>query len=171
MHMKFIAGLEMQPNFPYEDLSDVNADLLELMLANHEFVMTGHREAERYANMFRCAHSAIQQGADRLYDDPERIAAISHGVAVLEAASSMVGALPSGREYDITSQSVAIASVLREPDLHKYISDATELLREETPRLAELSRTVSRRFYRHLATYAELGTAIERQFVLDTTSE
>lgn len=58
-----MTGTEAQPEFPAEDLTDKNAEALELMMANLQIVQDMHTVAERHAWAFRVGHPAVVAGA------------------------------------------------------------------------------------------------------------
>jgi hypothetical protein len=71
--MTLVVGLEAQPLFPFEDLNNRNAGLLEVMLANQLFVSAGHTAAEQTRWAFRVGHPAtIGGGATNLRRDTYR---------------------------------------------------------------------------------------------------
>ncbi|MCB9819797.1 hypothetical protein H6796_00605 [Candidatus Nomurabacteria bacterium] len=77
---ELITGITPQEDFPRVDLSEENAELLELMLANLELVNSGHEMGEGVSWMFRVGHPAVVVGLGRIYDKPELLEAIDHGV-------------------------------------------------------------------------------------------
>ncbi|AHB42746.1 hypothetical protein RAAC3_TM7C00001G0909 [Candidatus Saccharibacteria bacterium RAAC3_TM7_1] len=165
--MSIITGLELQPRFPHEDLSDTNADLLELMLANPDVVHQGHLQGERFSWAFRVGHPAAVRGSGRIYENDLHIEAIDHGVASFEAMAMLVGAEISEDEFTVNANAVALVSQLKEFKLQHYLDFALDSFREDTPRAVEVVNLASRRFYGALTSYALLGAAIARQFELD----
>ena len=72
-----LMGLEAQPDYPAKDLTDSNAELLSLMLANDSLVLGGHVQAEASIQAFRLLHPTATTSANRVFDDHDRVAA--HG--------------------------------------------------------------------------------------------
>ena len=167
--MNFVSGIEAQPNFPEEDLTEANAEMLALMLSNRAEVAMGHQMSEGISLIFRMGHPAVLRGASKIYDEENRLLAIDYGVSVFEAAASIVmstSALSSPEEL-IERRMAPVMDHLRPNVLDAYVSDAYDAVRAETPRLAEMTIETSQRFHGHLATYALLGVAIERKLILD----
>lgn len=158
-----------QPDFPDVDLTEDNAQMLELMLSNYELVMGGHKAAEEASSVMRINHPAVVCGARRIYDDDRRVQAIDHGVAVFEAAHAYVVGKPLTTEAgDVTREynAAKVGALLVPHDLSDYMDESVEALRHDAPRLAELSRVTSRRFYSNLTEYAVLGTAMARRLAV-----
>lgn len=168
---ELLTGLTPQPDFPREDLSDTNADLLELMLANPDLVHLGHLEGEKMSWAFRVGHPAVVRGTSRLYDDDTYTEAVDHGVASFEAMATMVGSEVTTDSFTVNANAVALASQLKEYKLQQYIDSALDSFRENTPRAAEVISLSARRFYGALSSYALLGAALARQFEIDASPE
>ena len=60
-------GLEAQPDYPAKDLTDSNAELLSLMLANPTLANGGHVAIEQCVPAFRLFHPAAIGSADRIF--------------------------------------------------------------------------------------------------------
>lgn len=163
---ELITGIMRQPNFPVEDLSEDNADLLELMMANRELLQRSHDAVESLSYLFFVGHKSINVTAKHVFDDEQCLEALDHGIATFEAITAMVDG------HSMTSDSIPLhAQALRLIHLDRYELDdqfdqsLTEF-REQTPRTAEVIRNSSTRFYGHLTAYALLGAAMSRKFEL-----
>lgn len=58
---------EYQPNFPHEDVSEVNAVLFEQLLLDPEYVLNAHEMAEAQVTAFKMGHSTIRSLGYALY--------------------------------------------------------------------------------------------------------
>lgn len=164
---ELLTGVNMQFNFPREDLSDANADLLEFMMANRDIVAAGHQLAERVVWSFKVGHAAISRSSSKVYDDFDWQSAINHGTTTFEAITAMVGGGVSRVDsFPIHTQAVAlIHSSARE--LRNHCEEAIDEFQANAPRAAEVVRVSSSRYYGSLATYAVLGAAMSWQFERD----
>lgn len=169
--MAIITGLEPQPGFPLEDLSDKNASTLELLLANKLIVDEWHDVAENIAWAFRVGHPAAVRGAERIYDGAH-VEAVSHGVAVLEAMNTaVIGSVASDADmFRVNASAHDLISNASEGRLRGHSIAAIQDFREEMPRTAEVVQSTSRRFFGSLTEYAILGAALERRIVLDSVT-
>lgn len=165
--MGIIIGVESQPQFPVEDISDNNASMLELMLANNDIVQMGHIEVEKIAWVFRVGHPAVVRSLGRIYDESERLNAIDHGVAVFEAASSLLCNAPSGEESVVNTNAVALVRGFSERKLSDYVDTAYQDFVTSLPNTRDIVASSSERFYPERGNYAVLGAALVRQFQLD----
>lgn len=88
-----LLGIEPQPDFPRVDMSESNARLLMVMLANRGMLKIFHETAESNILLFRLSHLAVSGAIDAIYDREKALAA-SIGVAIYEAASALVNYNP-----------------------------------------------------------------------------
>lgn len=169
---KLLGGIESQPRFPQEDLTEDNAAVLELMLANRELAQMGHSEGEQFVPAFQLLHPAALRGTARVHDDPTRLEALDHGVASFEtlcmllaanvAAHPRVAAVVAAR---FAGQGTAVTSVER------YLYQSLETMRVEMPRTTEVVLSSSQRFFGYFTEYALLGAALTRQMELEASNE
>lgn len=166
--MKLITGIEAQPQFPHEDLTDDNAMILELLLANRDLVDASHVISEKTSWVFKVGHRVVSRVAAGVLEQDERFNALDHGTTVFEAMASLLTAAPTR-----TSEFFAVeaqASAWTEADANKLISyqqEAVEAFHRDLPRAKEVVASATSRFYPHLTNYALLGAAMARQFELD----
>ncbi len=167
---ELITGISLQPNFPREDLTDENADLLELMIANHEIRTSSHEAVERMSWVFRIGHPSILFSAAKIYDEDERLTAIHHGVVSFEAITAMVGGNAIVSDIVPTNREASRLLHLEEVELESYIDQAVDGLKYETPRTAEVVHASAARIHTALTSYALLGAAMSREFELRATA-
>lgn len=165
---ELLTGLTPQPDFPREDLTPDNADMLEMMMANREIVDAGHAAAERTVWSFKVGHAAIRRSVGAIYDKAKHQEAIDHGVATFEAIAAMVG----GEVVHMDSFPIHVTATnllhLSPHALGDYHDESLDSFRDNAPRTAEVIQQASRRFYGPLAAYALLGAALSWQFERDT---
>lgn len=158
-----ITGIEAQPRFPHEDLSDTNASVLELTLMNAEIVNQGHEYADMQLEFFRYVHPAVAVGVDTLYDDPRYAQAAFHGVSVYETLAMFVGARWRHLLFLGEGKPEALSVVTNIQSSRNTADDAFSAFRQQMRNTAEVVRASSARFYGPLADYALLGAAITWQ--------
>jgi len=163
---ELITGITSQPNFPREDLTPENADVLELLMANEQILDTSHEAVERMSWIFRVGHPSILHSAKKVHDDTSRLSAINHGVKSFEAITAMVGGEMAIADIFPTHREASRLLHL-EPNLTgNYLDEAMEDFQQETPHTAEVVRSSTARFHGPLVTYAILGAAMSRKFEL-----
>jgi hypothetical protein len=167
---EIITGITHQPNFPNEDLSESNADMLELMLANKELLQLSHEAVEQLSWIFRVGHPSIVFSASHIFDEDERLAALNHGVVSFEAITAMVGGNAMDSDLFPTNREASRLLQLKPTRLSNYFDEALEDFRGYTPRTAEVVRASSARFHGALTTYALLGAAMSRKFELSVAA-
>lgn len=170
--MSIITGIEAQPHFPHEDLTDDNAMILELMLANRELVGEIHTISERTSWIFKVGHRVVSRVAAGILDRDSRMDALNHGTTVYEAMAALLAAGPTR-----TSELFAVetqAAAWTEADATQaltYQQEAYEAFHRDLPRAKDIVTSAAARFYPHLTGYAVMGAAMARQFELDCLSE
>jgi len=135
---ELITGITSQSNFPREDLTDANADVLELLMANEQILDTSHEAVEQMSWIFRVGHPTILHSAKKIHDDSSRLSALDHGVKSFEAITAMVcGEIAVA---DILSTNREASRLLHlEPNLTgNYLDEAMEDFQQETPYTAEV---------------------------------
>ena len=166
--MSIITGIEAQPNFPREDLTDDNAAILELLLSNRELVGESHAISEKTSWVFKVGHRVVNAVAAGILERDGRLEAVNHGTTVYEALSALLAAAPTR-----TSELFAVemqAATWTQADATRavtYQQEAYAAFHQELPRTKEVVESAAGRFYPHLTSYALLGAAMARQFELD----
>lgn len=166
--MNLIPGLEPQPSFPKKDITDKNAGMLELLLANEEIVLIGHEASEKLSWVFKVGHPAIVRGAGRIHDDSRKLAAVDRGVAIFETATTMLTSNPPDMDWStVNTNGVALATAFNSRNLEAYADTAMHNFTENMPLTREVVEKSAARFFPYFTTYAALGAALARQFELD----
>lgn len=161
---ELLTGLTLQPDFPREDLTDSNADILELMMANLQVVKEQHKIADQLSWSFRIGHSALVISSSHVFEEKQHLAALNYGITVFEAMAASVGA---GIMRSDTQGVIARTHELTQFDgreMREYQDGASEDFAIAAPRTAEVVKISALRFHKHLATYALIGAALSWRF-------
>lgn len=170
MRKLFLPSTEAQPLFPFEDLTDHNASVLECSLTESLTVDSSHEAAEKTSLAYRQAHPAIDIGSQRSFGG-SYVHAVSHGTTVMEAIDNQVAGSFSQRSNAIMV-AVAVTKILDAAANEEFRDHATEALfefKEQMPNTADVITYTSRPHLGHLTDYAVLGAAIERKLVLGSS--
>lgn len=167
---ELIAGLTPQTDFPRVDLSEDNADMLELLMANVGIVQEQHDAIENLSWIFRVGHVAILHSAGRVYENDDRLVAVNHGVAMFEAITAMVDGIAAVSDPTPVNNQASRLIQLDGRGVDDYFESSLESFKSDTPRTAEVVRTSSSRFHGPLVSYALLGAAMSRRFELDSVA-
>ncbi len=164
---ELITGIMHQPNFPVEDLSEENAELLELMMANLELLVRSHMAIEQVSYMFVISHKSINTAVKNTFDDTRSLEALNYGVTAFEAITAMVDGHAMVSD-SIPLHNQALRLVHFDPhELDDHIDRSLAEFQEQVPRTAEVVRASATRFHGHLTSYALLGAALSRRFERD----
>jgi len=161
--------IEAQPEFPAQDLTDSNAESLELMMASLEIVQQMHHAAEQREWSYSVEHPSILAGTSRLYEG-SFVGAVGHGVTVFEAIHTAVVGQSASRDMLVVNQKATrlFNGSLRENELSDDMIRAVDNFKESMPRTCEVVASASERFIgSYLTAYAVLGAALEREIALD----
>lgn len=162
----FLTGLEAQPDYPADDLTDGNAELLSLMLANDSLVLGGHVQAEASIQAFRLLHPTATTSANRVFDDHDRVAVVDHGVACYEALCALVAARAE-MDIFVAAKVCALLERATTGSIETYVHEATEQMCNVLPRTARVIHEASTRRYGYFARLAVTGAALAWRMELD----
>ena len=165
---ELLTGLSTQYDFPRVDLSEDNADLLELMMANVRVLDQAHTTAEQGSWIFRIGHQAVLNGAARRFPnaDQQALSAVNNGIATFEAVTCIINGISRDTDMAPANREFLKLTHADTEDLDEYIETALQTFTTDMPRTAEVIRTSTRRFHGPLTSYAVLGAAMSRQFEL-----
>ncbi len=168
---EIIVGIAPQPDFPKEDLSQMNAAILELMLSNRNFVIDGHAASEQASWVFTVGHRVMSKVSGEVLGHDNRFEALNHGATVYEVMSMFLDAAPTRTSSTFSVETQAAAWVKASPEkLIDYQEEAFATFSQNLPRAKEVVASATSRFYPHLTSYAILGAAMAHQFELDTAA-
>ena len=85
-----LTGITEQPGFPLEDVSDGNASMLEVMLANQREFTSIHEYAENTIRFYNIAHQALIYYLSNLLQEQEKVRLASIGIAVVETIGVLI---------------------------------------------------------------------------------
>lgn len=135
---------ELQPHFPYEDVSDVNADVFEQLMFEPDSINMAHEMAEGKVYAFRRGHAALRSlGRGLFFDRPDQQRSFSYGATLYEALATTVRPIEQtvedssypyarGMVNDIHMKSMSSGSFIVE------MMDKEEEMVEKAPRVVEL---------------------------------
>ena len=165
---ELLTGLSAQQEFPRVDLTEDNADMLELLMANAELVGQSHQAIEQVSWVFKLGHATIMHGAPLIHDDDARLAAIDHGAATFEAMTCLMQGIAVVSDIQVVNNQAARLRKTTVTKLGNYMDESLDSFTTEMPRTVDVIRSSSRRFHGPLTNYAILGAAMSRRFDLDS---
>ncbi len=165
---ELIRGITAQPSFPVEDLTDSNASMLELMLANEALVEDTHLGIENLSWTYKVGHATVVAGSRRIYDISP-VQAINTGASMFETISALVASDISLEASGFAVNSIAadLIHTKNDADLLAYALHAVESFRLDLPRATDVVLEASKRKHQTFRHYTLLGAALERRFSLD----
>jgi hypothetical protein len=168
--MSLLDTLEKQPNFPREDLSEINAMYLSLAIANLRLLGNVHTAAEEHYPIFSGTHRPLMMASENIFDNGDVVRAINFGIRALEAMTLFVQAnRPTPALEELKSNISNIIKPSNTDAVSNYFVKARDSFIHETPRTADVITESSGRF--HPPRLAVLGAAIARQFELDNIQD
>lgn len=167
--MLLSSPIEHQANFPKEDLTDANAEVLCLLLSSRELIRQGHSAAEAATKIYQLGHRALAGAVDRIFDNSSTIIAFNQGVSVYETISSLVTHPPQVEDMTpLLLNAFGLEQQISPRHFDEYISEAGEVLVLAAPRTARVvAETVTSHANRYAARVAVIGAAAARRFELD----
>lgn len=168
---ELITGIAAQPNFPSEDITSENAELLELLLSSKDIVDSSHVSSEQISWVFKVGHKVLNTVSIAVLEKSDRFSALDHGASLYEAMSLLLAAAPTQTKELFTVQTQA-AAWLHASDMRltNYQEEAFASFSGNLPNAKEVVASASSRFYPHFTNYAVLGAAMAHQFELDTAA-
>jgi hypothetical protein len=171
MSIQTMPAMEAQPNFPNEDLSEVNARILPVVLASSLQLEFGHAGAEQLVWTYRAGHPAMRRAIDRVPVSTSVQEAVDHGIITYEALCMLVAHFPDSRNLMTVNHNVAVMASGRIDEIFvDYVAKAREDFTEQLPRATEVIEEASERYLGSMARYAVDGAALARQFELDSAA-
>lgn len=163
--------LEPQNSFPVGDVSDKNADMLELVLLNLNMVELSHASAENMSYLYKMGHQALVLAAAPFIDNDDRKQAFSYGITVFEAIAALVKPIPDihGSSYEINLK-VLKASMQLDRRFVTNASEARDVFSAELPRTVLLVGRSASRFCQTYSDYAVTGAAMARQLEVEAAA-
>jgi len=166
-----IVKIEAQHDFPDKDVTDSNAEILDLLMLNWDIIKKSHTSAEAAHYLYRLGHKSLVAAVTPQINNPNHIEAFSHGIAVYEAVAAM--ARPKAYPESDAGVSLEVISMqhalMHDHDLTGTLTNAHEQFQDEQPRLARVIGDSAARFCQGgTAVYAKTGAAIARQLEINT---
>lgn len=167
--MKLVTGIQPQEAFPYEDLSQDNAELLALLLSNRDILDSGHRQAESSVLLYRIGHRALRVVGVQLAQDT-RAQAFDHGVVAYETISALVR--PVAPEYNklAVGEKTMVLAVADRDSLIGFLQEAEANFGTDQQNTRDVIQESTQRFHPQFASYAVSGAAFAWQFEVETAA-
>jgi hypothetical protein len=170
--MSLLEVIQTQPNFPRVDLTDTNAEILSLALANSGIMLSRHIEAEKSNRIFKATHPSLKIAAEHMFDNPEALSAFEHGILALEAMTHLVQARRLEPEIDVLKINIVNFMKPNNTDVVRdYFQRVHAEFLEEVPNTASVIAESSSRYVGGQAHLAVAGGAAARQFGLDNAKD
>lgn len=165
-----ILSVEFQPDFPKQDISDTNAELLEILLLNQTFIEKSHSLAEKNQELYGTLHTtAKKHEAQFPVGNPDPHTSFLYGMSLYEVTAGFVRPPSENKNHVLTFARTSLGTILRSSHAIDSLVDAMYDMREAQPKLARVIITAAGRAYSlKTAEYALMGAAIERDFELTT---
>lgn len=165
--------VEPQPLFPREDLTENNANLLSLVLANLAINSECHEKAELIYPLLAQTHLPLMQASYNQYGQGAVLLAIDHGIQTFEALTFCVRAKHEELNNFVLRKNSAVMlanSSTSAQTVNNYFLKIHEEFAVQMPNTAEVIIESAGRFT-NKSDYVRLGSAIARQFELDCSGE
>jgi hypothetical protein len=170
--MNLLTKPEVALDFPEKDLSEPNARLLELMLANNTILAQGHMYAERSSWSYLVGHALIRDITNQSFTDLQERKAIDHGIRSIEAIAWLTRSITERHAtYAVERCFATFKTRLIGENPVEVIAIAHEHFAETMPRTVRAITEGAHRSFPTLAHYVIAGAALMRQFELDSTRE
>ena len=153
-----------QPNFPHEDINDVNRELFQQLLLEPSYVETSHELAEQHMIAYKLGHHVLNTLSHELNMDIVQVNSFNYGVTLYESIATTI--------KPVTFEISGLASLHKSLedvqllsaspfDAAMHMRDQEERFIEKTPNMAELVTIGSQLYPRIDQRYARMGAALE----------
>ena len=156
----FVKGIEPQPQFPKEDLTQENSVLIELLLTNVSILGSSHSLSEALDPLYKAMHPPLNKVSEELFHDTKASLGFNTGVAIYEAISAMVQK-QIDRNMSTTQLFIQGQQLLSQPSstIQEAIEQSYPRFFASMQRTAEVVATVSNSRNLHLGRHAIYGAA------------
>jgi hypothetical protein len=166
--LTILEKLENQPNFPHEDLSDNNAEILCLALANKALSTATHRAAEGQYPLINGTHKPLLVASDNIYDSHDNLEAIDFGITSFEAITWYVAANHAElNPVMLQLNIVAITNSDNSNGVRNYFEQSYHDFTKQMSKTTEIIAESAQRYHRGRESLAVLGGAIALRFEMD----
>lgn len=169
--MTELVTLQPQENFPREDLTDENADLLELLFLNRTAFNESHIAAERYSPLYKIGHG-ILVAASRPYVIQHESEAISHGIGAYESIAKIVSPIERGYQNTMLARShIEMAYLAVNGNFEQETGNLANLFRNHLPNTSRVIEATADRFHSGAIDYAVVGAALAYELDMGASVE
>ncbi|MFI5212658.1 MAG: hypothetical protein ACHQTE_01730 [Candidatus Saccharimonadales bacterium] len=168
-----LAYLQQQDDFPADDITQNNADILKAMLSDPGIAGYAHETVERSMTLYRISHLVLRELLGSTEDFNERGAEwFNGGIVQYEVAASLlrshVVATPLYFNNIVPVQ--YMSALLKANDQANYFDRAHSDLLNKQPNLCDVIEEVTKRTIspqRSAVEHALFGAAVQRQIEID----
>lgn len=147
-----------QPNFPHEDVNEINAAVFGQLMYEPTFVEAAHELAEQNVIAFKIGHQTLRSLGHALYMDYTQQSAFSYGATVYEALSVAVRPIETGLQKPLALRAKTAELLALPGDGF----GAAITLRDHEERLVEEAPVTTRL----ILVASDLQPQLDRRFVL-----
>lgn len=164
---------EAQELFPHEDISESNAELLELCLLHQPTIEAGHSIAEDLSLFYKYGHQVLETASRFSITNHSEIATLSYGIAIYETIAAFVRPTADTRLHN----DIAIKHPLRltytniKTDFRSEANYCYVRFSKALPRTQEVVGTIATRFCLADPRFAMLGAAFAFELESNITPE
>jgi hypothetical protein len=168
-----LISLELQKDFPINDISDDNAATLELLLADSAMREACHSTAERTSSLYKLSHHVLRELIPTI---PGMSAQDAHyfnqGVIQYEAAASLIRLDAPGQADHLDDIDTAgyVMYLLHHDDQFNYFDRAHSRLLNDQEKFSEILTSIAMRASHSDPRAVEntlFGAAVQRQIEID----
>lgn len=161
---ELITSVKEEPNFPFEDITKDNSNILAVMLSSPEVLAGFHAMAEDAVRLYKLGHASITNALKEILETPQ-LRAASFGVTTYEALAAMINNRPP------ILQSSRVLELAIGPGLGNQVSidemgKSVRIFRKQMYNTSEVVLEASRSILPGLPEYVLAGAATARQVEL-----
>lgn len=164
---------EAQESFPHEDISESNAELLELCLLHRPTIEAGHTIAEDVSLFYKYGHQILEIASRFSITNETEMTTLSFGIATYEAIAVFVRPIGDTRLHnDITiNRPLSLTYTNIKTDFRSEADYCYARFSKELPRTQSVVGTIATRFCLADPRFAMLGAAFAFELESNITPE
>lgn len=165
--------LEPQNDFPLTDISEHNAAILELLLADPVIRETCHQTAERNSSLYKLSHRVLRELLPTIPGfSSQDVECFNQGVIQYEAAASLIAPVQDGQKDHLNTSDAAgyVLYLLHHNDQFNYFDRAHTQLLNGQEKFSEILTSItmhSDHLGRRAVESTLFGAAVQRQIEID----
>ncbi len=152
--------LESQPNFPQEDLTDSNAQILDILLSDPSAHAEHHQVAEQGSFLYRFGHPALVSRVASSFFEREMIHVYEYGIEAYEAIASLATLRFNRPGHSYEETKLYFSTPQRLTDTATMLDDQIDEFEATMPNTSHVIESITKRSNAALAHYAIAGAAM-----------